>query len=78
MTCRWFKTIAHINESRDSKYIWKWSILAAVAGLGFNVIFDPIVGYFYKMYVLGQPQEVVAMAWRVVIEHHADVPLCSL
>lgn len=53
--------IAHINESRDSKYIWKWSILAAVAGLGFNVIFDPIVGYFYKMYVLGQPQEVASI-----------------
>lgn len=49
--------IAKINESQDKKYIFKWSVLAAVAGLGFNVIADPIVGYFYKQYILGQPQE---------------------
>ena len=49
--------IAKINESTDSKYVMKWSILASVAGLGFNVIADPLVGYFYKQYVLGQPQE---------------------
>ncbi|MDD3402925.1 MAG: ECF transporter S component [Hespellia sp.] len=49
--------VAHINESTDKKYIFKWSVLASVAGLGFNVIADPIVGYFYKMYILGQPQQ---------------------
>ena len=35
----------------------KWSVIASVAGLGFNVIADPIVGYFYKQYILGQPQQ---------------------
>ena len=35
----------------------KWSVLACVAGLGFNVIADPVVGYFYKQYILGQPQQ---------------------
>lgn len=49
--------IAHINESTDKKYIVKWSILASVAGLAFNVIADPLVGYFYKQYILGQPQQ---------------------
>ena len=49
--------IAKINESTDKKYIFKWSLLASVAGLAFNVIADPIVGYFYKQYILGQPQE---------------------
>lgn len=49
--------IAHINESTDKKYIAKWSIIASIAGLGFNVIADPIVGYFYKMYIMGQPQQ---------------------
>lgn len=48
--------IAKINESTDKKYIFKWSLLASVAGLAFNVIADPIVGYFYKQYILGQPQ----------------------
>ena len=49
--------IAKINESTDRKYVLRWSVIASVAGLGFNVIADPIVGYFYKMYILGQPQE---------------------
>ena len=49
--------IAKINESTDKTYIFKWSLLASVAGLAFNVIADPIVGYFYKQYILGQPQQ---------------------
>mgnify|MGYP002135733495 CR=1 FL=1 len=49
--------IAKINESTDKKYVFKWSVLASVAGLAFNVIADPIVGYFYKQYILGQPQQ---------------------
>ena len=49
--------IAKINESTNKKYIFKWSLLASVAGLTFNVIADPIVGYFYKQYILGQPQQ---------------------
>lgn len=49
--------IAKINESSDKKYVFKWSLIASIAGLGFNVIADPIVGYFYKQYILGQPQQ---------------------
>lgn len=48
---------AKISESNDKKYIFKWSIIAAVGGLAFNVVADPVVGYFYKQYILGQPQE---------------------
>ena len=54
--------IAKINESTDKKYIFKWSLLASVAGLAFNVIADPIVGYFYKQYILGQPQMAEVLA----------------
>lgn len=53
--------IAKIDESTDKKYIFKWSIIASVAGLGFNVIADPVVGYFYKQYILGQPQEMASV-----------------
>ena len=49
--------VAKINESTDKKYIFRWSVIASVAGLGFNVVADPLVGYFYKQYVLGQPQQ---------------------
>ena len=43
--------------STDKKYVFKWSVLASVAGLAFNVVADPVVGYFYKQYILGQPQK---------------------
>lgn len=53
--------VAKINESTDKKYIFKWSVIAAAFGLGFNVIADPLVGYFYKQYILGQPQEMASV-----------------
>ena len=53
--------IAHISESTEKKYIVKWSLISTIAGLGFNVIFDPLVGYFYKQYILGQPQEMASV-----------------
>ena len=49
--------IGKINESNDKKYVFRWSVYASVAGLAFNVIADPMVGYFYKQYILGQPQQ---------------------
>ena len=52
---------AKIDESNDKKYIFKWSIIAAICGLAFNVIFDPIVGYFYKQYILGQLRQMAAV-----------------
>ena len=33
--------IAKINESTDKKYIFRWSMIASIAGLAFNVIADP-------------------------------------
>ncbi|WP_297420980.1 ECF transporter S component [Clostridium sp.] len=49
---------AKIDQSNDTKYIAKWTLIASIGGLAFNVVFDPLVGYFYKQYVLGQPQQV--------------------
>ncbi|GAA0692090.1 ECF transporter S component [Clostridium cadaveris] len=47
---------AKISKSNDKKYIFKWSLIASIGGLAFNVIADPVVGFFYKQYILGQPQ----------------------
>lgn len=47
--------IAHITEDHSKKYVFKWSLIASICGLGFNVIADPIFGYFYKNYFLGVP-----------------------
>ena len=53
--------IAKIGETSNKKYILKWSTIASVCGLGFNVIFDPLAGYFYKQIILGQPQEMASV-----------------
>ena len=57
--------VAHISESHDQKYILKWTILSSSAGLGFNIIFDPIFGYFYKQYILGVPQDLAATMAKI-------------
>lgn len=31
--------------------------ISAAAGMAFNIVADPLLGYFYKMYVLGVPQD---------------------
>lgn len=61
--------IAHklgkITETNDRAHVLKWTILAAVGGLLFNVIFDPLVGYYYKLLILGKPAAELTLAWNV-------------
>ena len=38
------------------------TVISCIAGMAFNVVADPIVGYFYKTYVLGVPQD-AAKIW---------------
>ncbi|MBQ6126312.1 MAG: ECF transporter S component [Erysipelotrichaceae bacterium] len=47
----------HLTEKTDRKEIIGAAAVSAIAGLGFNVLADPIVGYFYRNYILGIPQE---------------------
>lgn len=49
-----------LSRTHSKKYITGVTILACVCGMGFNMIVDPLVGYFYKMYLLGIPQELSA------------------
>jgi len=39
--------------------------ISCAAGMGFNIVADPLVGYFYKMYILGVPQE-AANIWAKI------------
>lgn len=54
-----------ITYSKDKKHVLKWTILAAVAGMLFNFIFDPIVSYFYDMLILGKPMAQLKIVWSV-------------
>ena len=53
--------IGKIDQATDQAYVARWTVLASACGLVFNVIFDPLVGYFYKMWILGQPQEMASV-----------------
>ncbi len=57
--------LGHITQTGDKKKILKWVILAALGGLLFNTVFDPLVGYFYKLYIIGKPAAEVALAWNI-------------
>lgn len=54
-----------ITQKTDRKEVLKWVILASVSGLLFNVIFDPLVGYFYKLIIIGKPAAELTLAWNV-------------
>ena len=61
--------IAHkfgkISTSTDKKHVFKWTLLAAIGGMLFNVIFDPLFGYFYKRIIIGKPAAEVTLAWNI-------------
>jgi uncharacterized membrane protein len=57
--------IGKISTCNDSKKVLKWSLIAAICGLLFNVIFDPLVGYYYKLLILGKPAADLTLAWNV-------------
>ena len=50
--------VFHISKESERKVpLSVATVLSCTAGMAFNVVADPVVGYFYKMYVLGVPQE---------------------
>ena len=57
--------IGKITIETDTKKVALFTTLAAAGGLLFNVIFDPLVGYFYKLVILGKPAAELTLAWNV-------------
>ena len=50
--------IGKVSESSDSNRVWGFTVL-------FNVIFDPLIGYFYKIWIIGKPAAEVTLAWNI-------------
>lgn len=55
--------VFHISRDEESRKVSLpvATVLSCAAGMAFNVVADPVVGYFYKMYVLGVPQKAADM-----------------
>lgn len=47
----------HISKITNKKKLAVATTVSAGAGLLFNVVADPLAGYFYKMYLFGIPQD---------------------
>lgn len=46
-----------ISKEHSAKYITVAAIVSSICGMAFNIVADPVVGYFYKTYLLGVPQD---------------------
>ena len=47
-----------ITRKQTKKYVTVATVISCTAGMLFNIIADPLVGYFYKTYLLGVPQDI--------------------
>ena len=43
--------ICHLNQARDGRKVAMATVAAAFCGMAFNMVADPLVGYFYKSYL---------------------------
>ena len=54
--------VFHISKETQRKVsLPVATALSSLAGMAFNVVADPVVGYFYKTYLLGVPQDAAAI-----------------
>ncbi|MBE5962325.1 MAG: ECF transporter S component [Lachnospiraceae bacterium] len=58
-------TVFHLNEEHSKTKILRITVIASVCGMAFNVVADPIVGYFYKKYLFGIEQDMAAILAKI-------------
>lgn len=58
--------IGHIRTAESKKKVVGFTIAAAVCGLLFNCIFDPLVGYYYKLWIIGKPAAELTLKWNIM------------
>ena len=63
--------IAHkagkITQTNDTKHVFKWTVISAICGMGFNVIFDPLFGYFYDTVLLGKSVAIGTLGPKIIV-----------
>lgn len=58
--------IGRITHTNDRKHVAKWSLIAACAGMLFNVVFDPLLSYVYNIVIIGKDAADVAVNFTIV------------
>lgn len=59
--------VFHISVETNRRKVLLGVILATIAGLSFNTIFDPLLRYFYKILILGKPAAEVSFSINLVV-----------
>lgn len=54
-----------LSSVKDKTHLLVFTGLSAMAGLAFNVVADPLLGFFYKQYVLGLPADLSAALSKI-------------
>ncbi|MBR0130513.1 MAG: ECF transporter S component [Firmicutes bacterium] len=57
--------LMHKEEKPNVKDQTKIALISAAVALGCNVVLDPLVGYFYKTYIFGIPQDMAATLAKI-------------
>lgn len=55
-----------ISRTSDNKKVFAYTVASSILGMLFNVVFDPLFGYFYKRVLLGKPAAEVALSWNIL------------
>ena len=63
----WFisRKVFHIEQVSNGKRQSFIALVSSAVSLGCNVILDPVVGYFYKTYLFGIPQDASALLAKI-------------
>lgn len=54
-----------LSKEHSVKYVTIATVVSSICGMLFNVVADPVVGYFYKTYLLGVPQDLAKALAKV-------------
>ena len=59
--------VFHIAENRDNRKLPLPAavVISCAAGMAFNVVADPLLGYLYKTYIMGMPQNIAASLAKI-------------
>lgn len=59
--------VFHISEEKEKQKVSLpvATALSCIAGLAFNVVADPLLGYLYKMFIMGIPQDIAASLAKI-------------
>lgn len=58
-------TIFKLSKDHNRSFVIKATVISCACGMVFNIVADPLVGYFYKTYLLGVPQDISAALAKI-------------